>query len=148
MNQNIRKVAAIGGVSAGFTALLYTIILYLFNENPFGRFKYMIAGIYAIFFIGSMWWFRDKANNYRMGVRQGVMIGILLNAFASMIFISSLYLVLKFTEIGEGIVEIHQTQTMEMLVKAREFAPDKMTEEFYEENKAIIVNWNAFDVAA
>lgn len=148
MNQNIRKVAAIGGVSAGLAALLYTITLYLLDENPFGRFKYMIAGVYAIFFIGSMWWFRDKMNGYRMGVRQGVMIGILLNAFASMIFICSIYLLMKFTGMGEGIIEIHQAQTMEMLDKAREFAPEKMTEKLYGETKTTILAWDAFDVAA
>ncbi|MFT5617171.1 MAG: hypothetical protein ACI85I_000387 [Arenicella sp.] len=148
MNQNIRKVAAIGGVLGGFTALLYTITLYLLDENPFGKYKYMIAGVYAIFFIGSMWWFRDKMNNYRMGVRQGVMIGILLNAFASMMFISSIYLVMKLTETGEGILEIHQAQTMEMLDKAREFAPEKMTEKLYGQTKTTILAWDAFDVAA
>ena len=108
----------------------------------------MIGGLYAIFFIGSMWHYRAKLNGGFLGAKDGVLIGLLLNAFATTIYIGGLYLLMKFTGFGEGAMEIHISQSLAKLDEAKKAFPEQMTEDLYQQTKDTIQNWDAFSLAA
>lgn len=86
------RTAILGGLAAGLTCFLYLVILYAFGANPFGRYKYMYLGLYAVFFGGALWFFRFKLNSGKLPTGKALGIGLMLNVTASLLYGILLYI--------------------------------------------------------
>jgi len=148
MNQKIRQVALKSALLAGVCCILYSVSLTLLGENPFGSFKYMIAGIYALFFIGAMWHYRFKLNGGVLRGKEGVLMGLLINAFATTLYCIGIYVFLKFTGLGESAMDLHVNMNLAILEKARIATPEYMTDTVYSQTKDAIHSWDSFFLAS
>ena len=108
------RTAVFFGLAAGLTCFIYLVILYAFGANPFGRYKYMYLGLYAIFFGGALWYFRFKLNNGQLTTGKALGIGLLLNVTASLMYGILLYLWMLMPQFE--VIERHQ-QALEELQK-------------------------------
>lgn len=106
------KTAVIGGLAAGSFCFLYLLILSTLGENPFGRYKYMYLGLYAIFFGVALWYYRFKQNGGRLSTGRAIGIGLLLNFTASVLY--GLLLFVWMLIPGMEVIDRHQKALEEL----------------------------------
>ena len=115
--------------------------------NPFGRYKYVYIGIYALPFIMGMWYFRDKKNSYRLSAQQGIMLGFILTLTAALAYAPMVYLFLAHTDLGKQIIEVHLAQSLTLLASTKADILQRMGEETYQITRREIMALSPADLA-
>ncbi len=148
MKQNLLRVAATAGLLAALTCTVYLLGLHQFDLNPLAQYKYlMYTGIYALFFIGAMKYYRDSVNGLQLRGQEGIFLGIVLNAVAAPLTASSVYLYLQHTAKGGELLARHHADLLRLLESARENMQETMGEETYQTVMQEILNMRASDLA-
>ncbi|MBT31551.1 MAG: hypothetical protein CMO01_18000 [Thalassobius sp.] len=106
------KTALIGGLAAGVFCFLYLLLLYVIGSNPFGRYKYIYLGLYAIFFGGALWYFRFKQNGGRLSMGRAIGIGLILNSTATLLY--GLLLFIWMLIPGTEVISRHKNALVEL----------------------------------
>lgn len=146
MNKRILKTAVAVGALAAIACFIYLVLLSTFDQNPFGKHKYMAIGIYGMFFALAMWWYRDKLNNYELRGRQALILGLLMNVISTAIYVSLIYSYLSYSSGGEKAIAKYKSESIELLGKMKEAREDLSPEE-YQSTLTNIQNFNAPSLA-
>ncbi len=99
------RAALLTGLLAGLTCFLYVLVLWLLGVQPFGRFKYLYVGIYALFFVGGLWYYRMKLNRGELSSVRALAFGIALNLLATLVYGLLVFTLLAST--GNRVLEQH-----------------------------------------
>lgn len=144
MNKALFKTGIIGGIGAAIFCFLYIFLLYQLGLNPFGRYKYLYFGFYGIFFAGTMWYFRDKQNGYRLKGIEGILIGFTLNSVSSLIYSLLVFILLKFIDSSRSILSIYKKEAIAMIDNTKEMMKERLSEdEFNEQFEAFQQQYDA-----
>jgi gas vesicle protein len=123
MNLKVKKMlmtAVIGGVIGALIISTYFMLLHFAGQNPFGRFKYLYFGFYALSFAGAMWFFREKQNNSVMRGHEGILIGLVHNIAGAVTFALLFGLLLQTSE-GEKIRTRHVEQSLKLMTDTKQY---------------------------
>jgi len=144
MKQAIFRTAILAGLAGAVLCTLYLLLLYAFELNPFGRFKYVYFALYALAFVWGMRHFRDKLNQNRMRAQQGILLGFTLNAAASLTFGILIFAMLK---AFPNIIDLHMEQMFTLLEGSKEQVIEQFGQEAYQTAYSELQKVNARDLA-
>ncbi|MEM1134768.1 MAG: DUF4199 domain-containing protein [Bacteroidota bacterium] len=124
MRNPILKTAFFAGLAAGFACFLYLVFLYTVGANPFGRYKYIYLGLYAIFFATAFWYYRFKINSGHLSTGRAIGIGLLLNPIATSFYGFLLYGWMLLPQ--STVIERHQKALEELQISNITFLETQM----------------------
>ncbi|MEN7546769.1 DUF4199 family protein [Rapidithrix thailandica] len=133
MNAKLIRCAVVTSFIAASACAIYIISLHeIFQLNPFGRFKYLYIGLYALFFAGGMMYFRDKLNQGMMSGQQGLGFGFVLNATASLLYGGILLLYLQAFDADQSALNVYLEESLALLENSKEHLVETLSQQDYD----------------
>ncbi|MDW7690547.1 DUF4199 domain-containing protein [Flammeovirgaceae bacterium SG7u.111] len=129
MNKGIVQNATITGLLSALSVFIYLLLLHLLGQNPFGQYKFMYIGIYALIFALGLRHFRDKKNHNRLSATQGLGFGFIVTAVAA---IACTLMVFGFlNSFGQSAFDLYLKESIELLVASKDFIVEQLGEDAY-----------------
>lgn len=131
MKNPLFRTAALAGLLAALACVLFLLGLYLFGQNPFGRFGYMYIGLYGLFFAAGMHWFRFRQNGGFLRAQQAILFGLVLNTVSSLLFAALLHTWLQWIDAEGAVMSLYKQDLLSWLQGGRELLEQSWGKEQY-----------------
>ena len=140
-------VAAIWAIYVSTSILAYIIVLDFLDLNAFGRYKYMYMGIAAFVYILAYRAFRQKKKQ-KLRTQQGIVFGVFLNTFSSIIYIFILYIYMTLSFVRESnIYDKYVHELYLLLERDKEAYIKELGQEAYQNMLSSLEGINLLDIA-
>ncbi|MCS6833037.1 MAG: DUF4199 domain-containing protein [Flammeovirgaceae bacterium] len=126
------KVSFTTALFASFSILLYFLILDWLSLNPFGKYQYLYFGLYGIFFVAALKYFRDRLQKGTLRYRQGIALCLTMNFLTAMLLGMWLYAYMTWLDAHPLALETHKKELYEHLKNNEQFFIENFGKESYQ----------------
>jgi Ca2+/H+ antiporter len=126
------RTTILGGVITGLAWFLGSLSLYHIGLKPLGKQAFLFLPVYAACMMLILTWYRNYRNGGILQGSQAIVMGLLINLIASLVYASSLYLFMRF--VNDNILQEHHADLLKFLDDNKENFIKDSGKETYQRN--------------
>jgi hypothetical protein len=131
MQVSVFRISLLTGIATGIATLLVTLLLYTLSANPFGQHRLLYLPVYGIGIMAAILWYRSKNEGF-IKTLQSIGLGLMVNLVAAIVY--GLLLWISLSTFGQGLLELHQADLSEWMLRHKDILLEQMEAEQYNSN--------------